>query len=221
MFKTLTSFNLFFSVEGMNEHIFSPHHLPAATTPLHLFLPLSAVVNSSTICSAAGSLCTYCNQLTPSGQCGWYWAVDYQLSALLPVFILSQVWIHRPIILYDQQNIISCQLTYDRSHNCSAHMYNGIAVRSDRQFWSDKILTLQLSKINHITINCRPRNISHCRDPETKGHCFTWQLTLLLNSVFCDGRWHSTHCYSNLLLSGVHKSYFKVEQLILYSTPHM
>jgi len=124
MFKTLTSFNLFFSGEGMNEHIFSPHHLPAATTPLHLFplpppsacsyissplipptpticlqlqllstyspypppsaysynssplipptphylsaattplhlfLPLPAIVNSSTICSAAGSLCT-------------------------------------------------------------------------------------------------------------------------------------------------------------------
>ena len=35
----------------------TPHHLPAATTPLHLFLPLPAVVNSSTICSAAGSLC--------------------------------------------------------------------------------------------------------------------------------------------------------------------
>ena len=238
MFKTLTSFNLFFSGEGMNEHIFSPHHLPAATTPLHLFpLPPTICLQLqllSTYSSHSQQLSTvlpfvlqqalsarYCNQLTPSGQYGWYRAVGYQLSALLPVFILSQVWIHRLIILYDQQNITSCQLTYDISHNCSAHMYNGIAVRSDKQFWSDKILTLQLSKINHFTINCRPCNISHCQDPETKGHCFTWQLKLLINSVFCDGRWHSAHCYSNLLLSGVHKFYFKVEQLILYSTPHM
>jgi len=100
-------------------------------------------------------------------------------------------------------------------------MYNGVAVRSDKQFWLDKILTLQLSKINHFTINCRPCNIPHCQDPETKGHCFTWQLTLPLNSVFCDGRQHSAHCYSNLLLSGVHKFSFTVEQLILCYTPHM
>ena len=59
-----------------------------ATTPLQLFPPCQQLTVLPFVPHQAHPAC-YGNQMTPSGQCGWCWAVGYQPSALLSVFILS------------------------------------------------------------------------------------------------------------------------------------
>ena len=135
------------------------------------------------------------------------------------------VWIHRLIILYDQQNLTSCRLTYNIHLSCwvVGPLEEETNSFGQIEYWPyscHKSTTLQLTA-GHVN--------------DTKRHRLTSQLTLLLNAVLCDGRQHRAHCYCNLcdgrqhrahcycnlLLSGVHMFHFKVQQFTFYFAHHM
>jgi hypothetical protein len=121
------------------------------------------------------------------------------------------VWLNRLIILYDQQNITSCRLTYNIHLSCwvVGPLEEETNSFGQIEYWPyscHKSTTLQLTA-GHVN--------------DTKRHRLTSQLTLVLNAVLCDGRQHRAHCYCNLLLSGVHMFHFKVQQFTFYFAHHM